>query len=69
MIDAFLKTPKAEAVEIKADQERTARGRPIIRNVFQAVEADVVFPAPTAMNCAGRGLSTGAIAGTWRPAS
>jgi putative RecB family exonuclease len=47
------KTPKVEALEIKADPERVKRSQLIIRNVFQAMQTGVVFPSPSTMNCSG----------------
>jgi putative RecB family exonuclease len=47
------KTPKVEAMEIKADPERVERSRVVIRNVFQAMQTGVVYPSPSVMNCSG----------------
>jgi hypothetical protein len=47
------KTPKVEAVEIRADPDRVRRSRVIIRRVFKAMQSGVVYPSPSAMNCSG----------------
>lgn len=47
------KQPKVDAITVPYDATQLARSRNIIRQVFKAIRAGVVYPVPSPMNCVG----------------
>jgi CRISPR/Cas system-associated exonuclease Cas4 (RecB family) len=47
------KTPKIDALPVEINPDRVERTRTVVRRVFMAMQAGVVYPAPSAMNCNG----------------
>jgi RecB family exonuclease len=49
------KTPKIDALAVPLDPARVDRTRMVLRQVFQAMQAGAIYPAPSVMNCSGCG--------------
>ena len=47
------KQPKVDAIDVSYDRSKTDRTRLIVRQVFNAMQSGVIYPAPSVMNCSG----------------
>jgi CRISPR/Cas system-associated exonuclease Cas4 (RecB family) len=45
------KTPKIEAIPIDINMDRVERTTAVVRRVFKAMQAGVIYPSPSVMNC------------------
>lgn len=47
------KTPKIEAIRVPVSVDRVDRTKLVVRRVFRAMQARIVYPSPSQMNCTG----------------